>query len=144
MAGRLGSLPRPVLPLLILLAVAVAVLLWLRAHESGDPFTLGGPLLPVPADEVDGFLLTRLDGQYRFDRHENGTWSLGGAVTDFLSRTYTDRFVGNLALAQGGPLLPGTEVEDRRYEFNGEQAIRLTIFTRTAGRISLFGSNAGQ
>ena len=137
MARVSDRIPRAVWPLLVLLLVAVAVLFWLKRRGPDDNLVLGGPLFPVAAESIDGFILTRLEGQYRFDREPSGYWTLSGAVSDYLDQDRVQRFVADLAGARGGRLLPGTEVEDPRYEFNGEEALRLTVLTDTGDRLRL-------
>lgn len=135
--NRRGAAPRSALVLLVLLAAAIGALLVARQKDTELDFTLGGPLFPVAPEEIEGLLVTRQGSQFRLDRSATGSWSLSGAVTDFVDSLAVQRLLDEVSTARGGPLLPGTDVEDRRYEFNGPEAVRLTVFAEGAGPISL-------
>jgi hypothetical protein len=135
--NRDGGVPRSVLILTILLVIAVGALLVARQRESAFDYTLGGPLFPVDKSDIEGMLLTRQGAQYRLDRVTPGVWSLSGAVADYVDSLAVLKLLDALSGAVGGPLLPGTDVEDRRYEFNGPEAIRLTVFVTGGEAISL-------
>lgn|GEM_PF-1993248 len=134
---RRGSVPRSVLVLLGLLALAVGALMLTRQKNATPDYTLGGALFPVAVEDIEGLLLTRQEGQYRLNRLDTGYWGLSGAVTDLTDSLSVLRLLDQVTRAGGGPLLPGTEVEDRRYEFNGPEAVRLTVFVTGADPISL-------
>ncbi len=125
--------------LLLLLAVAVVILgYWrIKAHRKQEAIVLSAPLLPVPADQITGLLVTRKDGQFRLDRTDGGAWTLSVGTSDYVDPRSVDFLLHDLTSAVGGPVLPGTEPEDRRYDFNGEQALRLTIFLENGRRLSL-------
>lgn len=135
--NRYGGAPRSVLILTFLLVVAAGALLVARHREPAFDFTLGGPLFPVDKNDIEGLLLTREGAQYRMDRLAPGAWSLSGAVADYVDSLAVLKLLDTLTGAVGGPVLPGTDVEDRRYEFNGPEAIRLTVFLSGGERISL-------
>ena len=122
------AIPRSALWLVVILAVALAVLVYLRRRPEPADFTLGGPLFHTPADQIDGLLLTRDGAQYRLDRQPSGRWALSGAVRDYLDQEAVGRLLRRLTQATGGRLLAGSEPEDRRYDFNGPGAMRLTLF----------------
>ncbi len=125
--------------ILILLGVAVVAVgtLFIASRSRVMDFTLGGPIFPVAAEQIEGILLTKQGQQYRFDRQENGVWSLTGATSDYLDAQAMGALVGVLPMALGGAILPGTETEDRRYEFNGPEAMRLRIFLADGRDITL-------
>lgn len=135
--NRSGGAPRSVLILAALLLAAAAALFVARQREPAFDFTLGGLLFPVDQSEIEGLLLTRQGAQYRLDRVMGDTWSLSGAVTDYVDSLSVLKLLGTLTGAVGGPLLAGTDVEDRRYEFNGPESIRLTVFVTGGKAISL-------
>lgn len=135
--NRSGGVPRSVLILTVLVLAAAGALFVARQREPAFDFTLGGPLFPVDQSEIEGLLLTRQGAQYRLDRVIGDTWSLSGAVTDYVDSLSVLKLLGTLTGAVGGPLLAGTDVEDRRYEFNGPEAIRLTVFVAGGEKISL-------
>ena len=126
---RRGSMPRSGIFLAALLVVAVAVLFFLRRNPPPVDYTLGGKLFTAAPEEIDELLLTRGGAQYRINRSESGQWTLSGAVSDFLDQTAVSNLLDNLTQATGGRLLPGSQLEDRRYEFNGPGAVRLTLFS---------------
>lgn len=126
-AGR-PPIPRYGRVLAVVLPIAVAVLWFLSQRDDSGPYTLGGPLLPWTPDQVESLTLTRDGAQYRVERGERGIWRLTGAVVDFADEERIDKLLTDLAATRGGPLLAGTEPMDRRYEFNGPGAMRLTIF----------------
>lgn len=133
------SLPRAVPVLAVILLFAAAALLLVSRRGGDQDLVLGGPLYPdklKPAD-VEGFLLTRGTARYRFERGADGVWRLGGALTDFVDQDAMRLFVNDLLEARGGALLPGTVPEDRRYEFNGIESLRLTLFAADGRRHSL-------
>ena len=144
MSGRLnrhGGGQRSILILLTVAVVVVGALYFAKRSQVVD-YTLGGALFPVAADQIEGFLLTRQGQQYRFDRHPNGVWSLTGATSDYLDSQAMEALVGVLPIALGGAILPGTENEDRRYDFNGPGAMRLRVFLADGRNISLaFGAH---
>ncbi len=126
--NRSGAAPRSVLILTLLLLVAAGALFLVKNRKTAPDFTLGGPLFPVAIDDIEGLLVTRQGAQFRLDRHPGKTWSLSGAVVDYVDSLAVGKLLETLTTSVGGPLLPGTEIEDRRYEFNGPEAIRLTVF----------------
>jgi len=142
--------------LLALLAVALVSLIMMRGRAPKVDYTLGGPLFDVPATAIDGLLLTRDGAQYRLDRQDDGVWVLGGATSDWLEANSMLSLLRTITNGRGGPLLPGTEPEDRRYEFNGDESIRLTVFGVNGNRSTLvlgtsnpvtgnfYGSGAGR
>ncbi|MBU8871226.1 MAG: DUF4340 domain-containing protein [Gemmatimonadales bacterium] len=135
--ARFGRISRTVWILALILILAL-VLLW-KIRNDGPTFdyTLGGPLYPYPPEQIEGFLLTTGGAQYRLDRTGEGTWTLTGALTDFVNAAALEKALRELTSAAGGPLMPGTQPEDRRFEFNGPGAIRLTVFDRDGGRTPL-------
>lgn len=143
MSANRTSLPRFGLVLAVLLPLAALLLWWLAHRSQADPFTLGGPLLPWSPEQVEELTLTRGGAQYRIERSEGGVWRLTGALVDFADAERVDKLLQALAAAQGGPLLPGSEPEDRRYEFNGPEAMRLAVFgpDAEAWRLSLGAVN---
>ena len=117
--------------------MAAGALFLSRQRDSTPDFTLGGPLFPVASGEIEGLLLTREGAQIRLDRVDGEFWTLSGAVADYVDTLAVLKLIGNLVLTRGGPILPGTEMEDRRYEFHGPGAIRLTVFVTGSDPISL-------
>ncbi|MEN8006088.1 MAG: DUF4340 domain-containing protein [Candidatus Krumholzibacteriota bacterium] len=154
--NRYGGAPRSVLILTALLLIAGGALFLNSHRDSAEDFTLGGRLFPVEPGDIEGLLLTSGGSQIRLDLVDGRTWSLSGAVTDYVDTLAVLKLLDTLAGAHGGPLLPGTEVEDRRYEFNGPAAIRLTVFVTGGDPVSLaigagnpvggnfYGSGAGR
>jgi hypothetical protein len=140
---RRGAVPRSALYLGALLVIALVALLLLRRNPPPPDLTLGGKLFSVSADRIDGLLLTRGGAQYRLDRNENGYWVLSGGVSDFLDQGSVARLLTSLTSATGGRLLPGSDPEDRRYEFNAPGALRLTVFADdgTAEKLAIGAQN---
>ncbi|MBK7769004.1 MAG: DUF4340 domain-containing protein [bacterium] len=125
----------PQLATMALLAVAVAAsaFLWsTRVAPRAANHSLGGPLLTPSAAAIDALLLNVRGASYRFDRLPAGGWTLGGALSDDLDPRAMAALVDSLEAAVAGPLLPGTEPGDRRYEFNGPEGVQLTVH-RTDG-----------
>lgn len=122
------SLPRsaPILALLLLAAVLALVWAGRGGHDPG--LVTGGALFRFAPAEIEGLLVTTAQTQFRLDRRQGGVWTLSGAVSDFVDQEAVANLLAALAQAEGGPLLPGTEPQDRRYEFNGPQAQRLVLF----------------
>ena len=135
--NRDGGAPRSVLILTFLLVVSAGALLVSRHRGPAMDYTLGGPLFPVDVSEIEGLLLTSQGAQHRLDRVAPGGWSLSGAVADYVDTLAVLKLLDTLTSAVGGSVLPGTDVEDRRYEFNGPEAIRLTLFVTGGETISL-------
>ena len=134
MSRRRQRAPRSLWILLILVVAVAGVLIWSsrRGGPTGE-HVRGGPLLEVPADRIESVLLTNRTGQYRFDRSDDGVWSLGGAVSDYVAQNRMQTLLEALVTARGGPVIPGSEPEDRRYGFNASAAVRVTVGT-TDGR----------
>jgi len=130
---RSGQVPRSVLILSILLLVSASALFLLNRRSSSSDLVLGGSLFELENTTIDGFLLTRDGGQYRFQKNDAGYWTLRGGVVDYLDQDAVSAFLRDLGLGEGGRIMAGTEIEDRRYDFNGPQSMRLTVFT-TDGR----------
>lgn len=135
--NRAGSAPRSVMVLTVLLVIAAGALFLTMRDDPAPDYSLGGFLFPTEVSEIEGLLLTRQGAQIRLDRHENKVWSLSGAVSDYVDSLAVQTLLQTLAASAGGPLLPGTEIEDRRYGFNGPEAIRLTMFLTGGRSISL-------
>ncbi len=125
--------------LLLSLAVAVVILVFLkvRAERQNAPMILGGPLISLQADEITGLMLTHGGAQFRLDKTADGTWTLSGSTEDFVSSRSMEILLTDLTTAMGGPVLPGTDPEDRRYDFNGQEALRLTVFSRSTENLTL-------
>ncbi len=125
---------------LALLGVAVAAgafLLATRAGRTGGDVTLGGPLLKPSAAPVDALLFSRQGRQYRLDRLPAGGWTLGGDLGDDVDPRAMAALLDTLAAAKAGPLLPGTEPGDRRYEFNGPEGLHLMVHRSDGSREEL-------
>lgn len=134
--NRAGGISRPLVGLLLLAVLAVGGLWLARGRQTAD-YTLGGPLFPVAPERIEGLLLTRGGLQFRFDRQPDSTWSLSGAANDYLDPQAMNALVAMLPTALGGAVLPGTRPDDRRYEFNGPDALRLRVFVSGGEDISL-------
>ena len=137
MTIRFDNLPRMVWALALVLVLSAGVLWKIRSDRPAQDYTLGGPLLTYTLEEIEGLLLTRGRAQYRLDKAGPETWTLTGAITDFVDTPAMEKVLQQIISAGGGGLLPGTEPEDRRYEFNGPAAIRLTVFAADGEAISL-------
>lgn len=125
---------------LTLLAVAVAAgaFLWsTRVAPRAGSAVLGGPLLPRSAAPVDGLLVNVGGVSHRLDRLPAGAWVLSGALADDLDQRAMGALVDSLLAAQGGPLLPGTEPGDRRYDFNGPEGVHLTVHRADGSSVDL-------
>jgi hypothetical protein len=118
---------RTVAILVVMIAAAGGLLWWLNVKDAGPDLTLGGPVFAVEADRVEGLLVTRAGRQHRFDRLRDGGWTMSGATADFVGAAAMQALLDDLLAAPGGPVLPGTEPEDRRFEFNALQAVRATL-----------------
>jgi len=133
---RTGAVPRSILILLLVAIVAVGGL-WLAKKTHTTDVNLGGALFPVAPEHIDGLLLTKGKLQYRFNRQPDGSWTLSGAANDYLDPGAMLSLIAVLPVAIGGPILPGTEPEDRRYNFNGLESIRLRVFSDDGREFSL-------
>lgn len=154
--NRHGAVPRSALYLAAVLVVAVAVLFLLRRDPAPPDYTLGGELFTAGPGQVTGLVLTRDGVQYRLDRTDGGHWALTGAISDFLDQNAVQQLLQDLTAATGGRLLAGSVPEDRRYEFNGPGAMRLSLLRRDGETESLaigarnpvtgafYGSGAGR
>jgi hypothetical protein len=120
------------LALLVVAVAAGAFLFSTRANRSVGNATLGGPLLKPGSAPVDALLFARMGRQFRLDRLTAGGWTLGGDVADDVDSRAMAALLDTLAAAKAGPVLPGTEPGDRRYEFNGPEALHLVVH-RTDG-----------
>ncbi|MBE0564818.1 MAG: hypothetical protein IH621_02600 [Krumholzibacteria bacterium] len=107
---------------------ALAVAFWLLRADRDTDLTAGGPLLATDLGTVERIQLTLSGVPTVFERREDSLWTMSGAVHDWVDPLRLSQQLAVLGAAEGGRLLPGTEPEDRRYEFNGPQAVRLVLF----------------
>ncbi len=133
---RSGAAPRSILILLAVTVVAVGGL-WLAKQSRTTDLTLGGQLFAVSQQQIDGLLLTKGKLQYRFDRQTDGRWTLSGAANDYLDPGAMLSLIAVLPEVIGGAILPGTDREDRRYDFNGLESMRLRVFIEDGREMSL-------
>lgn len=114
--------------ILAVAAVALAGAAWLLRGGRGTDLTGGGPLLATDLATVERLHLTVGGVPYVLERLEDSLWTLSGAVHDWVDPVRLSHQLAVLGAAEGGRLLPGTEPEDRRYEFNGPGSVRLALF----------------
>lgn len=129
---RPGNATWASLALLVVAVAAGAFLLSTRVNRAGSDATLGGPLLKPASAPVDAILISRLGRQFRLDRLPAGGWTLGGDISDDVDSRAMEALIDTLTAARAGPVLPGTEPGDRRYEFNGPEGLHL-VMHRTDG-----------
>jgi hypothetical protein len=125
--------PRSLLPMLLVMIIAIAGFLFLRDDDSDSVFITGGSIFPVPAEDIMVMHLTRNNVEYKFERFGPYGWSLSGGVNDFVDAKAMFDLLEFLATVKSGSVLPGTTPGDKRYEFDGEDSIRLAVFA-TEGR----------
>lgn len=119
-------------------AVAAGAFLWsTRGGTSASARAQGGPLLGGARAPLDALVLNRGGRTCRLERVEGGGWTLGGAVVDDVDPRAMAALVDSLEAARGGPLLPGTEPEDRRFEFNGPEGLHLALHRADGTRLDL-------
>ncbi len=135
--NRQGKVPASAILLLVILVIAAVALFVVSRQDKTENLVLGGHIFDFENTEINGLLLTHNGAQFRIDRQQNGYWTLKGATSDFLIQNAVKRFLQELKEAQGGRVYAGTEVEDRRYEFNGPEALRLTVFSDDGKRQTL-------
>ncbi len=136
-SGRSGGAVLTTLLLVVALAIVLLVLLKVRADRRELATILAGPLIPVPTADITGLMLTSQNGQFRLDKYGDQGWTLSGGSMDYVDSGSMEILLKVLSGAQGGAVLPGTEPEDRRYEFNGPLALRLTVFAGDKRRLTL-------
>lgn len=134
---RPGNATWASLGLLVVAVAAGAFLMSTRANRAGGDATLGGPLLKPAAAPVDAILFARMGRQFRLDRLPAGGWTLGGDVADDVDSRAMEALLDTLAAAKAGPVLPGTEPGDRRYEFNGPEGLHLVVHRTDGSRDEL-------
>jgi hypothetical protein len=115
---------------MVIAAVVLAVAGWylLAPRDRGPDLTRGGPMLATDLGAVERLQLVSGGATFRFDRLEESLWTLSGAVADWVDPLRLAYQLGPLGEAVGGPLIAGTEPEDRRYEFNAPGSIRLSLY----------------
>ena len=138
MMSRIGPVPRSVFPLLILVIAVGAYFLFGDGSRQEPDYTLGGPILPCEPGQIETLVITRPGGQFRLDRDQAGVWRLSGSVQDYVDPQGMLGLLTVLAQARGGAVLPGTESEDHRYGFHGNDFIRLRILVEDGRESSLF------
>lgn len=131
MRRRPGNLQLATLGLLTV-AVAAGAFLWstragTRAGAGGATSATGGLLLPPSASPVDAVLVSARGNSVRLERQATGAWTLSGTLEDDADQVAVAALVDTLLAARGGPLLPGTEPGDRRYDFNGPEGVQVLV-----------------
>lgn len=137
MSGRPRGLVLASLALLVIAVAAGTFLWWTRATPRAADQVLGGPLLGPATAPIDALLLNVGGRPSRFDRQPGGGWTLTGAVADDLDLQAMTNLLETLETAVAGPLLPGTEPGDRRYAFNGPEAVQLTVHRADGAQLEL-------
>jgi hypothetical protein len=123
---------------LLVVATAAAAFLWsTRTAPRAADQVLGGPLLGSATAPIDALVLNVGGRPCRFDRQPGGGWTLTGAMGDDLDPQAMTALLETLETALAGPLLPGTEPDDRRYAFNGPEGVRLTVHRTDGGQLDL-------
>ncbi|MCP4572955.1 MAG: hypothetical protein GY838_11430 [bacterium] len=122
--------------LVVMVAAVVAAFVVLRSRDDGE-HVLGGPLFTLDLAEVKTVTVIRDGQQFRLERHRDSAWTLGGALADWVDPYALGRSLVKLDGAIGGTVLAGSEPEDRRYEFNGPQGLRLTMTTADGQQVGL-------
>ena len=117
-----------------LLAVAVAAGTFLWSTRAGAPgragaanAATGGPLLAPSGTPIDAILVGARGRSVRLEKQATGAWTLSGSLEDDVDQAAVAALVDTLLAARGGPLLPGTEPGDRRYEFNGPEGVQVVV-----------------
>lgn len=134
---RPGNATWASLALLVVAVAAGAFLLSTRTSRPGGDATLGGPLLAPASAPVDALMFARMGRQFRLDRLPAGGWTLGGDASDDVDSRAMEALLDTLATAKAGPMLPGTEPGDRRYEFNGPEGLHLVVHRTDGSREEL-------
>ena len=114
-------------PLALILAIGLILVIRNGDGPDGGERLLGGPLLTLDLVNIQQILVTENGRQHRLVRGEGMAWSLRGALHDWVDPRLLAFRLDDLSRAEGGAVLAGTEPEDRRYEFNGPEAVRLVI-----------------
>jgi len=120
-----------------LLLVAGVLLILRGGGSAGKELLLGGPLLDMDPATISQILVTENGRQHRLVRGEGTAWSLRGALHDWVDPRLLAFRLDEMSAALGGAVLAGTEPLDRRYEFNGPQAVRLVILHEDGREIRL-------
>ncbi len=118
---------RTLLMLALAAVVATAAVVLLRG-DTTDDLDLGGPLLAMDLHQVVRLQLTTGGVPYRFVRRGASLWTMDGAVRDWVDPVSLAQQLAVLGQAEGGRVLPGTEPDDRRYDFNGPQGVHLSLW----------------
>lgn len=113
--------------LVLVLGAGLFALLRRDDGPGGGERLLGGLLLDMDPATVSQIIVTEHGRQHRLERGAGTHWSLRGAIHDWVEPQLLAIRLTELAGAQGGAVLAGTVPEDRRYEFNGPDGVRLVV-----------------
>jgi hypothetical protein len=134
---RSGSIPRGVVPLLALLAVA---LIWLLVLELGHGVDLdaGAALAPFPGTELASLDLSVRERSLVL-RWEPVGWRLQGVVNDLADSSRAEALAGAVCGEFTGPVLPGSqdEVSSAEYGLAGADALRMQLAARDGRQVDV-------
>jgi len=145
--------------------VGLAIWLWQWSEQEKQSQGLyGGPLFAFTPAEVTALEIHRPSGINTIERHGDG-WRLTGQVTDLVDTEGIEALLAELVSKNGQPVLPGTEPDERRFGFGGEQSLELVfrlegdrrqrlalgninpvselVYASGAGRTGVFGVGGG-
>jgi hypothetical protein len=134
---RWTSIPRSIVPLLILLAAA---LIWLLVLQLGHGVDLdaGASLAPFPGTELASLEL-RAQGRSLVLRHEPAGWRLEGVVADLADSVRAEALAAAVCSEFTGPVLPGSQeaVNSVEYGLAGAVVLRLQLADRDGNSVSV-------
>jgi hypothetical protein len=117
-----------------LVAVGLAIWLWQWSGDDTQGRGLqGGPLFDVASADVRAVEIRRPGATGTIERTDHG-WRLTGDVDDLVDVKRFESVLASLLAGEGGPVLAGTEPDERRFGFGGESSVELVLYLVGGGR----------
>ncbi len=111
----------------VTVAVALGAWLWMwSGDDDAGRGVQGGPLFEFTGDEVVSLEIRRPDGVSTLERRGEG-WTLTGLVTDLVDPERLEPVLAQIVGGHGDPVIAGTEPDERRYGFGGDDSLELVF-----------------
>lgn len=113
----------------IILALIMGLLLWRwSAPADADRGLHGGPMFSFAAERIAHIDIHRPDRRHQLVRDpDTGHWRLEGDVADLVNQKGMATTLATMLDGEAFPVLPGTEPDERRFGFGGDDSLELVF-----------------